>query len=487
MTSQDLKNAILLLAMQGKLVPQDPSDESVSVLFHQIKTGKENLVKEGRIKKEKQLPNITEDEYPFDIPENWGWIRLGDFCAVYNGDSINATIKQEKYSKPCDGWRFIATKDVGFDHVINYDNGVFIPYDEENFKIAPANSILLCMEGGSAGKKIGILDRDVCFGNKLCCFYPIKVFNKFLYFYLQSPSFISSFFSVMTGLIGGVGAAKLKNLIMPLPPLAEQERIVDKIEELMPLVEEYGKEEEQLTTLNAEFPDKLRKSILQQAIQGKLTERDPQDEPASELLKRIRAEKEKLIKEGKIKKEKPLPPITEDEIPFEIPENWVWARFYGVIDIASNLVDPKDFQNYLHIAPDNIEKGTGVLLPCKTVKEDEVASPNHLFFKGQLVYSKIRPLLRKVIIAPFDGLCSADMYPIKTEINPEYLKMVFLSDFFNNQIAGIIANRVKMPKINQNELGKTIIPIPPLAEQERIAYRVNELLSMCNELKGCYE
>ena len=334
MTSQDLKNAILLLAMQGKLVPQDPSDESVSVLFHQIKTGKENLVKEGRIKKEKQLPNITEDEYPFDIPENWGWIRLGDFCAVYNGDSINATIKQEKYSKPCDGWSFIATKDVGFDHVINYDNGVFIPYDEENFKIAPANSILLCMEGGSAGKKIGILDRDVCFGNKLCCFYPIKVFNKFLYFYLQSPSFISSFFSVMTGLIGGVGAAKLKNLIMPLPPLAEQERIVEKIEELMPLVEEYGKAEEQLTALNTEFPDKLRKSILQQAIQGKLTERDPGDEPASELLKRIRAEKEKLIKEGKIKKEKPLPPITEDEIPFELPDGWEWVRLTDVGEVS---------------------------------------------------------------------------------------------------------------------------------------------------------
>lgn len=160
-----------------------------------------------------------------------------------------------------------------------------------------------------------------------------------------------------------------------------------------------------------------------------------------------------------------------------------WVRFYGVIDIASNLVDPKDYQNFLHIAPDNIEKGTGVLLPCKTVKEDEIASPNHLFFKGQLVYSKIRPLLRKVVIAPFDGLCSADMYPINTEINAEYLKLVFLSDFFNNQIAGIIANRVKMPKINQDELGKTIIPIPPIAEQQRIVDRVNELLAMCDELK----
>ena len=270
---------------------------------------------------------------------------------------------------------------------------------------------------------------------------------------------------------------------MPIPPLAEQQRIVSKIEELMPLVEEYGKAEERLTVLNAEFPDKLRKSILQQAIQGKLTERDPADESASELLKRIRAEKERLIKEGKVKKENPLPPIMEEEMPFEIPENWEWVRFYDTVDIASNLVDPGKYQDYMHIAPDNIEKGTGVLLPCRTVKEDAVASPNHLFYTGQLIYSKIRPLLRKAVIAPFDGLCSADMYPINTWINPRYLQMIMLSDFFNKQVAGIISNRVKMPKINQNELGLTFFPLPPLAEQQRIVDRVNELLAVCDELK----
>ena len=166
MTAQDLKNSILQLAVQGKLVPQDPNDEPASALLKQISAEKERLVKEGKIKKEKNLPEITEEDAPFDIPASWRWLRLGDFCAVYNGDSINATVKQEKYSKPCDGWDFIATKDVGFDHVINYQNGIRIPFQESDFKVAPAGSVLLCMEGGSAGKKIGILDRDVCFGNK---------------------------------------------------------------------------------------------------------------------------------------------------------------------------------------------------------------------------------------------------------------------------------------------------------------------------------
>ena len=322
MTAQDLKNSILQLAVQGKLVPQCKEDEPASELTRQI-IERRNQVEKNHIK---TLSSISEEEISFDIPESWIWLRLGDFCQVYNGNSINSTVKQKKYSQKCDGHCFIATKDVGFDHIVDYENGIYIPKEETNFKVANAGSILLCMEGGSAGKKIGVLDRDVCFGNKLCCFTPYIIENQYLYYYLQSPVFFSSFFDSMTGLIGGVGSAKLKNLICPIPPLAEQKRIVAKIEELMPLVEEYGKAEEQLTKLNAEFPDKLRKSILQQAVQGKLTERDPADEPASELIKRIKKEKEALMKSGKIKKEKPLPEITEDEKPFDIPDTWEWVR-----------------------------------------------------------------------------------------------------------------------------------------------------------------
>ena len=208
MTAQDLKNAILQLAVQGKLVPQDPNDEPASELLKRVKAEKEQLIKEGKIKKEKPFTEVVENDTPFEIPEKWIWLCLGEFCIVYNGDSINANIKQEKYSKLCNGWSFIATKDVGFNHEINYENGIYIPYCEDSFKIAPAGSVLLCMEGGSAGRKIGVLDRDVCFGNKLCCFTPILIYNRYLYFYLQCPQFFSDFIGSMTGLIGGVGAAE---------------------------------------------------------------------------------------------------------------------------------------------------------------------------------------------------------------------------------------------------------------------------------------
>lgn len=483
MKAQELKNSILQLAVQGKLVPQDTSETPAHELLKEIKAEKERLIKEGKLKKEKSMPSISENEIPFEIPESWQWIRLGDFCSIYNGNSINANEKVEKYSRPCEGHVFIATKDVGFDNQIDYENGIYIPYSEDSFKIAPADSVLLCMEGGSAGRKIGLLDRAVCFGNKLCCLSPIKVDSKYLFYFLQTPAFFSAFRGSMTGIIGGVGAAKIRMIHIPIPPLAEQKRIVARIEELLPLVAEYDAAESRLSEINSTFPDKLRKSILQQAVQGKLTERGPADEPASELLKRIRAEKERLIKEGKLKKDKPLPPIAEDEIPFEIPEMWEWVRFSDVIDVATNLVLPDEYGSYMHIAPDNIEKNTGRLLECRTVKADHVESPNHLFEEGQLIYSKIRPLLRKVVIAPFRGLCSADMYPLNTSMVKEYIRILLLSECFSLQVAAIASNRIKMPKINQKELSRIIIPIPPFFEQQRIVARVEELLALCDRLK----
>lgn len=230
-------------------------------------------------------------------------------------------------------------------------------------------------------------------------------------------------------------------------------------------------------------PQELKNSILQLAIQGKLVEQRPEEGTAQELYAQIQAEKQRLIKEGKLKKEKPLPEITEEEKPFEIPEGWMWVRLLSVVDIATNLVQPSDYLDYPHIAPDNIEKGTGKLLAFHTVEQDKVSSVNHLFFTGQVLYSKIRPLLRKAVLAPFDGLCSADMYPLNTNINKKYLLYYLLSDGFNFQIAEAMSSRVKMPKINQTELMKVLLPLPPLAEQERIVERLEELLAMCERLK----
>lgn len=489
MTAQELKNSILQLAVQGKLVPQCKEDEPASELTRQMIESR-NQVKKNLIK---TLSSISEEEISFDIPESWIWLRLGDFCQVYNGNSINSTVKQKKYSQKCDGHCFIATKDVGFDHIVDYENGIYIPKEETNFKVANAGSILLCMEGGSAGKKIGVLDRDVCFGNKLCCFTPYIIDNQYLYYYLQSPVFFSAFFSSMTGLIGGVGSAKLKNLICPIPPLAEQKRIVAKIEELMPLVEEYGKAEEQLTKLNAEFPDKLRKSILQQAVQGKLTERDPADEPASELLKRIKTEKEALIKSGKIKKEKPLPEITEDEKPFDIPDTWEWVRLSDICNISDGT----------HQTPTYVEHGIP-FISAQNVKPYRFLPENHrdVSYEDYLEYNKnISPEKGDILMARVGaGIGEAaiidqdfefSIYVSLTLIKcySKEFDMMYLLHVLNSPIGRKLAEKKTLGKgasqgnLNLIFIREFVLPIPPLAEQKRIVKRVEELLALCDELK----
>ena len=484
MTAQDLKNAILQLAVQGKLVPQQQSDESTSELLKRIKAQKDRLIKDGVVSTDKKhTPSpILEDDIPYDIPETWCWVKFADIVTFYSGKT------PERHTSEYwnDGeYTWVSIADMVAD-------GITIETKEKisevalsdcfSKKISPAGTMIMSFKLTIG--KVSILGIDAVHNEAIISIFPFVEDRQLKDYLFKILPFVANGGDSKNAIKGKtLNATSISNLMIPLPPIVEQQRIVEKIEELMPLVEEYRKAEERLTALNADFPDKLRKAILQQAIQGKLTERDPADAPASELLKRIRAEKERLIKDGKIKKEKPLPPITEEEIPFDIPDGWAWVRFYDVVDIASNLVNPEEYQSYMHIAPDNIEKGTGVLLPCRTVKTDSVASPNHLFYKGQLIYSKIRPLLRKAVIAPFDGLCSADMYPLNAWINLEYLQLILLSDFFNQQVARIIANRVKMPKINQNELGQTIFPLPPLAEQQRIVDRVNDLLAVCDELK----
>ena len=236
MTPQELKNSILQLAIQGKLVKQIKEEGTAEELYQKIIKEKQNLTKQGKIKKEKPLPEITEDEVPFDIPESWKWVRLGECCEMFTGNSISESEKKLKYTGLKQGYDYIGTKDVMFSGEIIYNNGVKIPYNSD-FKVAVKTSILMCIEGGSAGRKIGIVDKDVCFGNKLCMFNAKNVLNKFIFYYLQSGTYKSFFRENMTGMIGGVSIKNLKTILIPLPPLSEQKRIVAEIEELMPLVE----------------------------------------------------------------------------------------------------------------------------------------------------------------------------------------------------------------------------------------------------------
>ncbi|WP_260952267.1 restriction endonuclease subunit S [Campylobacter sp. RM16187] len=250
-----LKKSILDYAIKGKLVEQNLEDESVEILLQKIREEKQRLIKDKKLKADK-FPQSTifigednspyekigretrciADEIPFEIPKNWAWVRLGEVGLIYTGDSINQAQKLAKYTNLKDGRHYIATKDVGFDGVINYENSVKIPFNESKFKVAPKDSVLLCVEGGSAGKKIGYLNYDVCFGNKLCCFNPLLVNSKFIFYYLQSQIFLDSFTQKISGIISGVSLNAVKTIIIALPPLSEQKQIVKKIESLLPLL-----------------------------------------------------------------------------------------------------------------------------------------------------------------------------------------------------------------------------------------------------------
>ncbi len=191
--ADNLPKSILQHAVEGKLVQQNIQDEHASILYDKIIKEKENLINKGQIKKEKPLPPVTDDEIPYNIPESWKWVRLGEVCEIYTGNSINAEIKNKKYTNLKQGYNYIATKDVNFNTIIDYDNGVKIPFNEINFKIAQKNTTLICVEGGSAGRKIGFLNQDVCFGNKLCNIKGYLLYNQYLFYFAQSPIFLSLF------------------------------------------------------------------------------------------------------------------------------------------------------------------------------------------------------------------------------------------------------------------------------------------------------
>ena len=522
MTAQQLKNSILQMAVQGKLVPQDPGDEPASVLLERIRAEKQELIKAGKIKKDKKSSEIfrgathnlpyafceqigkeirdISDEIPFEIPDSWEWVRCSTLGAIIRGSGIKRTETVES-GLPCVRYgELYTTYNTSFTETIS-----FIPKELfEQCKQISCGDVLFTLTGENKpdiAKTVAYLgDSPVAVGGDLAYWTHHGMNPLYLVYFMSSPYAIGRKINLATGdIIVHISGDKVGSFLIPVPPLAEQDRIVAQINELEPIIQEYHSKEQAVSALNTTFPEALKKSILQEAVQGKLVPQNPDDEPASVLLERIRAEKQELIKDGKIKKDKHESVIVTrdkipyeiidgkerciaDEVPFELPESWCWCRFTSAIEIASNLVDPNEFSDYLHIAPNNIQKGNGILLSCKTVLQDNVTSPNHLVEAGTIIYSKIRPLLRKSVISPFQCLCSADMYPLKTALINKYVLFVLLSDCFNFQVASTISSRVKMPKINQSELSRILIPVPPLAEQKRIVEKIEELMQYCEKL-----
>ena len=367
--------------------------------------------------------------------------------------------------------------------------------NETSVKLNPAGSVLIAMYGATIGK-VGVLDIAAT-TNQACCACKsfAGVTNWYLLYFLMSQreAFISK---GEGGAQSNISKEKIVATLFPLPPLAEQKRIVAKIEKLMPLVEEYGKMEETRLHLDADLPAMLEKSILQEAIQGKLVEQDPNDEPASELLKRVAAERKALVKAGKIKRDKDESVIfrgsdrlayetrngetvcIQDEIPFEIPDSWEWVRLGDMSNYGQcTSVDTTD------IAPDTwsldleeIEKGTGRLIERKTAAEKKSKSSKHVFTKGTLLYSKLRTYLNKVLVADMDGVCTSEIVPIELNggVNVEYVRLVLMSPYFLEYTASK-GYGIKMPRVGTNDMKQSLIPLPPLDEQKRIVKRVEEL------------
>ena len=253
---EQLKKSVLQYAIEGKLVPQCEEDGTAEDLLQEIHTEKQRLYTEGKLKK-KDLAHSTifrgednkyyeqigkeviciDEEIPFEIPESWRWVRIGNITNMYTGNSINKETKEDLYTN-VEGFPYIATKDIGFDKNIRYSNGIAIPYSVVNeFRVAPAGTVLVCIEGGSAGRKIGLLNQDVCFGNKLCCLHSYKDLTLHIYYYLQSFTFFSLFSKNKNGIIGGVCLNELKNLLLPLPPSGAIRRITDTLSQIFQLIE----------------------------------------------------------------------------------------------------------------------------------------------------------------------------------------------------------------------------------------------------------
>ena len=491
MKSEDLKKSILQYAMQGKLVPQYSNDEPASELLKRINAEKEQLLKDGKIKKEKPLPPITQDEIPYALPQGWEWVRLGEILTKLT-DGAHKTPNYQS-----SGVSFLSVKDISSGY-IDFSNTKFISESEhqELFKRCnPQKNDILLTKVGTTGVP-AIVETDKEFS--LFVSVALLKFNnkfidiKYLYNLILSP-LVQAQAKENTKGIGNKNWVidKIAQTIIPLPPLAEQKRIVEKLEEILPLVDEYGKNEEILSEMNQKLPKQIRQSILQYAVQGKLVEQNPQDEPASELLKRIKAEKEQLIKEGKIKKEKPLPSITQDEIPYDLPQGWQWVRLGEYTDIGTGTTPSTTNTNYYQgNIPWITSSSTGkkfIDSADKLITQEAVDDYNlRIYPVNTLIIAlygqgKTRGQISELLIPSAINQACATI----NSINQNYLLNSYIKLVFQKQYEEIrtLAAGCAQPNLNVGKIKNTLIPIPPLEEQKRIVAKVEELMKIVDKLE----
>lgn len=493
MKTAQLRQSILQAAVQGKLVPQNIHDEPADKLLERIRAEKARLVKEGKIRKDKPLPPISEDEVPYDLPDGWVWCRLGEICSFVNGDRSSNYPSGTDIKKS--GIPFISSKNIQ-NYQVNLSASELQFITTEKYASLRSGHLqdkdILFVLRGSVGK-FGIFlaneEFSTGFVNAQIVIVRLVYSEQADYILncLKSDGFSQFRNRASSGsAVAQLSANNLSHIPVPIPPINEQQRIVAKVDELMASCDELEAAEKEMDKLETDFAEYLPKSILQAAVQGKLVPQNIHDEPADKLLERIRAEKAKLVKEGKIKKGKPLPPITEDEKPYDLPEGWIWCRLGEVCDYGSaNNADPADISdNAWLLELEDIEKDTGIIKSIVAKKSRESKSTKHIFQKGNVLYSKLRPYLNKVAVAEREGYCTSEILPLDFgEINAYYVQWFMRSPYFV-EYANAHSYGVKMPRLGTQDGRAALFPLPPLAEQQRIVARVDGLMALCDELKA---
>ena len=491
----NLRAAILQAAMQGKLTEQLPEDGSAEVLIEEIKAEKEKVIKNGLVKKQKIIESLADT--PFDIPESWRWVQLSDLVYVYSGLAYNKKDLDEKIIDEVTVFRggnisnmsyYFKADDVKIDKK-------FIPKDElflrKNQLITPA------VTSQSNLGKIARIDIDypnVVAGGFVLNIVPYvisdDIFSKLFCYFFSSP-FYKERCNEIANKSGqafyNLNRTKLQESAFPLPPLDEQKRIVEKIDELMARVVDLEQSADALASLKKAFPDDIKASLLQAAMQGKLTKQLPEDGSAEDLLEEIKAEKEKLIAEGKTKKQKPLTPITDGEIPFAIPDNWQWARFGEIVDFNIGKTPPRADASYwgkdipwISIAdmPENgIVNATKEKISQKAFDEK---FKSKICTRGTLIMS-FKLTVGRCSILGIDAVHNEAIISINPIIDNDRIFRDYLATMLPPLTNyGESKDAIKGRTLNSDSLNNLLIPVPPLAEQKRIVERLEALIQNIN-------
>ena len=471
MTPEQLRASILQYAMEGKLVKQNPADEPASELLEKIERKKDELVKEGKIKKSKKLPTITEGDKPFVIPDKWEWARLSDIArkitdGTHNPPPNSHTGKQVISAKN------IKNGKIDFSLSDRFVTETQFAKEDKRTHIRRGDVLLTIV--GSLGNA-AVVETDKLFTTqRSVAVIDSDLLSKYLYYSLISGMFQKQVFDNAKGTSQkGIYLKKLSELLLPIPPLEEQKRIVAKIEKLMPLVDEYAESYNRLQKIDNEFEDKLKQSVLQYAMEGKLVKQDPSDEPASELIKKIKNEKAELIKEGKIKKSKKLPAITDDDKPFDIPDSWEWVRLGSILyNLDGKRVPVSVSERNKKAKVYDYYGASGVI--------DKI--DNYIFSKPLLLISEdgANLLARRTPIA----FIATGKYWVNNHahvfdgINLLFLK--YISIFIESIDVSKYVTGTAQPKLNQQNLNKILVAVPPLEEQKRIVAKIEKIMNSIN-------